>query len=228
MDLVQCGLERLLVAGAGVRRARDHVDPRALRGQRLAPQLGERVAVDLLVARVLRGVLDGRHLGEPAALDRHPYLDRPPAGLRGLTGDGLRAPSGRRGTTGRRGTPRCRGTPGRRRTSGSGGRARAAPGALRRRAQGETRAAVRLQGQQQHHGGDRRGTRQHDTAQRAVLPQCVHDLGLTARTTRDGYGGPANPPRAGPRTRPGRTRGARRCTRHRRADRGSAPAATPR
>src|SRR5689334_18446066 len=61
---IERALQRLEVAVAGHRRAADHVDLGALRGQRLLDQDRQRLGVDLLVTAVAVRVLDDGDVGD--------------------------------------------------------------------------------------------------------------------------------------------------------------------
>src|SRR5258708_17342862 len=89
MGLVQCRLQGLDVALAGVGRAGHHVDLGALRLECLAAQDGHRVGGDLLIPRSVAGELERHDLGQLAALDRDPYLDGAELGLDDRPVDGL-------------------------------------------------------------------------------------------------------------------------------------------
>src|SRR3569623_1234363 len=73
---VERALQRAEVAVAGVGRAADGIDLRALRGQRLLVQLRDGIGVDLLVPRVVDRVLDGVDRGNRAVLHGDLHLDR--------------------------------------------------------------------------------------------------------------------------------------------------------
>src|SRR5215831_2505223 len=87
--LVKGVLQRPDVALRGVRGAGDRVDAGAARRQRLLIERGDRVGVDLVVARRVLRVLGGGDRGDLAALDGDADLDRAVDGVDGLAGHRL-------------------------------------------------------------------------------------------------------------------------------------------